>query len=138
MLYITFIDPNTKKERATQIVRQLVIGRSKNADVNIEDTTVSRIHALVAPRLDGRLDIRDLASSSGTYVTRLGQKMRLFAEPNDPEKGRAVLFDGEAFFIGRVEFKVHYKELPDEPTMHPSYSIEVDEEVTDVAKEDTI
>lgn len=139
MLYITFIDPKTKKERAVQIVRPLVIGRSKDADINIEDSTVSRLHAMVAQRLDGRIDVRDLASSTGTYVMRLGQKMRLLAEPNNAEKGRAILIDGEVFFIGNIEFKVHYKELPDEPTMHPSYSMEIEEEeVTEAIKEDTI
>ncbi len=141
MLYLTFIDPQTKKERAIQIVRPLVIGRSKDADVNIEDSAVSRLHALVAQRFDGRIDVRDLASSTGTYVMRLGQKMRLLAEPNNAEKGRAILTDSETFFIGLVEFKVHYKELSDEPTMHPSFSMEIEkeEEVTEAIKEeDTI
>ncbi len=140
MLYITFIDPITKKERATQIVRPLVIGRSKDADVNIEDSAVSRLHAMVAQRRDGRIDIRDLASSTGTYVIRRGQKTRLLAEPNDSEKGRAILIDNEVFFIGPVEFKVRYEEVIDEPTMHPTFSMEFEgeEEVTEALKEDTI
>ncbi|MBI2091662.1 MAG: FHA domain-containing protein [Deltaproteobacteria bacterium] len=140
MLYVTFIDPKDKKERTTQIVRPLVIGRSKGADVNVEgDSTVSRLHALIAPRLDGRLDIRDLASSAGTHIMRLGQKMRLLPEPNNAEKGRAVLFDGELFLIGRVEFKVHYKELIGEPTLPHDYAEEMNEEITEeIAMEDTI
>ncbi len=133
MIYLSYTDPSTKKEVTTQVVRPLVLGRDNDSDIVIHgDTSISRIHTLAVPRRDGRIEVRDLASSGGTYVTRRGQKMRLMAgEGKDGiEKGRAILFEGEAFFVGTLEVKVHYKELADEPTIDQNYFLEKDEEVT--------
>ncbi|WDT94641.1 FHA domain-containing protein [Thermoleophilum album] len=45
------------------------IGRSPNADVFLDDVTVSRNHAVVVRRRDG-FYIDDLGSLNGTYVNR--------------------------------------------------------------------
>jgi pSer/pThr/pTyr-binding forkhead associated (FHA) protein len=48
---------------------RVTIGRSPDADVFLDDVTVSRNHALVVKRRDG-LYIDDLGSLNGTYVNR--------------------------------------------------------------------
>src|SRR5918992_5783490 len=48
---------------------QLTIGRSPEAEVFLDDVTVSRNHALLVRRRDG-LYIDDLGSLNGTYVNR--------------------------------------------------------------------
>jgi pSer/pThr/pTyr-binding forkhead associated (FHA) protein len=48
---------------------RLTIGRSPEADVFLDDVTVSRNHALIVRRRDG-LYIDDLGSLNGTYVNR--------------------------------------------------------------------
>jgi FHA domain-containing protein len=48
---------------------RLTIGRSPDAEVFLDDVTVSRNHALLVRRADG-LYIDDLGSLNGTYVNR--------------------------------------------------------------------
>ena len=48
---------------------QMRIGRSEDAEVFLDDVTVSRNHALLVRRRDG-LYIDDLGSLNGTYVNR--------------------------------------------------------------------
>ena len=48
---------------------QMTIGRSPEAEVFLDDVTVSRNHALLVRRRDG-LYIDDLGSLNGTYVNR--------------------------------------------------------------------
>lgn len=135
MIYITFINPMTKKEISTQVVRCLTIGRSFNADVQIKgDSYVSNLHTLIVPRRDGRLEVRDMASRYGTFVIQRGEKRRLLTGKIDTgegaEKGRAILADGESFFVSKHEIKVHYEEVLGQPTMGQDYT-EEEEEKTD-------
>jgi pSer/pThr/pTyr-binding forkhead associated (FHA) protein len=48
---------------------RMAIGRSPDADVFLDDVTVSRNHALLVKRRDG-LYLDDLGSLNGTYVNR--------------------------------------------------------------------
>ena len=48
---------------------RMTIGRSPDAEVFLDDVTVSRNHALLVRRRDG-LYIDDLGSLNGTYVNR--------------------------------------------------------------------
>ncbi len=47
----------------------LIAGRGTNADVHLDDASVSRAHLEITVRADGLL-VRDLGSSNGTYVNR--------------------------------------------------------------------
>ena len=51
------------------LAERLVIGRSPDAEIFLDDVTVSRNHALLVRRRDG-LYIDDLGSLNGTYVNR--------------------------------------------------------------------
>jgi len=78
------VDPEVAAEEGTLVIRsgggrsgetftlagdQIRIGRSPDAEVFLDDVTVSRNHALLVRRRDG-LYIDDLGSLNGTYVNR--------------------------------------------------------------------
>lgn len=52
------------------------VGRSSGNDVVLENLTVSRRHAEITSRPDGRYDITDLDSTGGTFVHMKGQWVR--------------------------------------------------------------
>jgi pSer/pThr/pTyr-binding forkhead associated (FHA) protein len=78
------VDPEVVAEEGTLVIRsgggrsgetfqivgeQMRIGRSPDAEVFLDDVTVSRNHALLVRRRDGPY-IDDLGSLNGTYVNR--------------------------------------------------------------------
>ncbi len=50
---------------------QTLIGRDEDVDVFIEDAAMSRKHASIRKRIDGRYVLRDLDSTNGTFVSGL-------------------------------------------------------------------
>jgi pSer/pThr/pTyr-binding forkhead associated (FHA) protein len=78
-----------------------VLGRGPGVDVTLDDTTMSRQHAVI--ELDGEtLRIRDLGSKNGMSVNR-----ELTAE--------CALTHGDRFKIGCHEFQVIVEERVEEP-----------------------
>jgi pSer/pThr/pTyr-binding forkhead associated (FHA) protein len=61
-------------------MQKLTIGRERNCDIQIADDSVSRVHAEIAVSDDGKLSLRDLASSNGTILIRGGQRRRIQQE----------------------------------------------------------
>ncbi|MCG8462023.1 MAG: NHLP bacteriocin export ABC transporter permease/ATPase subunit [Holophagales bacterium] len=91
--------------RRIPIVEPFSIGRGAASDIQLEDPALSRRHALVTPREDGRLQVEDQGSSNGLLFG--GQAV-----------GQAVLEIGEQFSIGRSTFRFerHTTEIPaDDP-----------------------
>ena len=73
------------------LIGGLSIGRSKEADVQIDDRYASGVHARIFSR-DGRTYIEDMNSTNGTLL-------------NDAElKGEAELIDGDTVRIGDTQF----------------------------------
>lgn len=72
--------------------RELVVGRSSQSEINIDEESVSRRHALFHVHDDGRVQVRDLDSTNGTYV-------------NDRPVKEQLLTDGDMIKIGRAIFK---------------------------------
>jgi len=81
---IQAVDPEAVADEATLVIRsgggrsgetfpvateRMRIGRSPDAEIFLDDVTVSRNHALLVRRRDG-LHIDDLGSLNGTYVNR--------------------------------------------------------------------
>jgi pSer/pThr/pTyr-binding forkhead associated (FHA) protein len=81
---IQAVDPEQVEDTATLVIRsgggrsgetfpvegeRMRIGRSPDAEIFLDDVTVSRNHALLVRRRDG-LYIDDLGSLNGTYVNR--------------------------------------------------------------------
>ena len=78
------------------------LGRSLSADVEIDDPSVSRRHALIV-RQDGQTYLLDDASRNGTWHNGLRIE-------------RAALRDGDSFALGLSELRyVEIVETPTEP-----------------------
>ena len=72
---------------------QLVLGRASTADVAIDDTLISRRHALVRPA-DSSLEIEDLGSLNGTWVN--GERLQ----------GSRQLAVGDVVRVGSTSFRI--------------------------------
>lgn len=90
--------------------RQFSIGRGSNADIRIEDPTVSRFHASVQ-FIEGKWWIRDMNSSNGTFINaekvsrcqldrqtklqlgREGPTLELCLDPVDPSDSETIIVD---------------------------------------------
>jgi serine phosphatase RsbU (regulator of sigma subunit) len=78
--------------KAIELAHSLSIGRGKNADVRLPDTTLSRRHAMVE-EINGIWQIRDLDSSNGTFLNDLILQ------------DAALLRDGDTIRLGSLEFE---------------------------------
>jgi two-component system cell cycle response regulator len=66
------------------------IGRAAGADFIVDAALVSRVHCRLTALADGRLEVRDLGSTNGTFV-------------NDDRIETATLASGDKLRVGRVE-----------------------------------
>lgn len=64
----------------------LSIGRGGECDLRLADETVSRRHASLSLRADGRLRLSDLDSANGTWVLEEDGWRRLSEETLDPDR----------------------------------------------------
>jgi hypothetical protein len=69
---------------------KVTIGRSPDADVFLDDVTVSRNHALLVRRRDG-LYVDDLGSLNGTYVNRRRIESHELANGDEIQVGKFKL-----------------------------------------------
>jgi hypothetical protein len=69
---------------------RITIGRSPDADVFLDDVTVSRNHALLVRRRDG-LYLDDLGSLNGTYVNRRRIESHKLATGDELQVGKYKL-----------------------------------------------
>lgn len=79
--------------RRLDLIGGLSIGRSKEADVRIEDRYASSLHARVFSR-EGRFYVEDMNSTNGTLLN--GATLQ----------GEAELIDGDSVQIGDTVFKL--------------------------------
>ena len=82
-----------RRDERFDLIGGLSIGRSKEADVQIEDRYASGIHARVFAR-GGRYFVEDMGSTNGTLLN--GATLR----------GEAELIDGDTVQIGDTEFRL--------------------------------
>jgi len=70
----------------------MVIGRGDEADLTIEDSAVSRVHARILRRPDGTFQVEDLGSTNGTFVRGRRVMIAFLAEGDHVQLGpRALL-----------------------------------------------
>ena len=69
------------------------IGRGRSADINIDDPSLSRVHARVTVEPDGLLAVDDLGSTNGILI-------------NGREQLSSYLRAGDLVSFGRVEYVV--------------------------------
>jgi hypothetical protein len=82
-----------ERDHRFDLIGGLSIGRSKDADVQIEDRYASSIHARVFER-GGRYFVEDMGSTNGTLLN--GATL----------VGEAELIDGDSVQIGDTEFRL--------------------------------
>jgi pSer/pThr/pTyr-binding forkhead associated (FHA) protein len=73
--------------------RSMTVGRGSQADINIDDGSLSRLHARVTAEPDGLLAIDDLGSTNGILI-------------NGREQMSSYLRAGDVVRFGRVEYVV--------------------------------
>lgn len=77
---------------ATDVTR---LGRHPDSEISLDDITVSRRHAEIHRRADGRYDVRDAGSLNGTYVNqeRIDHVVLEHGDEVQVGKFRLVFFD---------------------------------------------
>jgi FHA domain/von Willebrand factor type A domain len=72
------------------------IGRSKDNELNLDDTSISRRHAEIHRNSDGSFEIVDMNSMNGVYI-------------NNEKVGKAELHEGDVLEIG--DYFLHFTQL---------------------------
>src|SRR4051812_18633642 len=91
---LLLLDDNAPPQRIPLRSLPAIIGRTPPADLILEGTTVSRRHCRLE-LLDGKLWLRDLGSTNGTYAN--GERL------NQP----VVLEDGASIGVGAYRLRYH-------------------------------
>lgn len=86
--YLTVLSGSRLGEMV-QVSDQMTIGRADDADLQVRDDGVSRLHARLSVGADGSVEIADLGSRNGTHV-------------NGKRVERATLADGDKILIGSL------------------------------------
>jgi len=91
-LNIEFIEPLERSGERLNIDTALIIGRSSECDLQMNDNFLSSRHARIASD-SGELSIEDLGSTNGTYVNQQLVKGRVHLERGDIVQVGGVLFE---------------------------------------------
>ena len=91
-LALEFIEPFDREKERLDVETAIVIGRSAECDVRLEDNFLSSRHARIAND-GGDLSIEDLGSTNGTYVNQELVKGRVHLERGDIVQVGGVLFE---------------------------------------------
>ena len=91
-LGLEFVEPPDRAGERIDVDVAIVIGRSPDCDISLEDTYLSSRHARVAND-SGDLSIEDLGSTNGTYVNQELVQGRVHLERGDIVQVGGVLFE---------------------------------------------
>ena len=91
-LHIEFIEPLDRAGQSLDVDVAMVIGRSPECDLQLNDNFLSSRHARIAND-SGELSIEDLGSTNGTYVNQQLVKGRVHLERGDIVQVGGVLFE---------------------------------------------
>jgi two-component system cell cycle response regulator len=86
--------------RVIGLDKEIVFGRTKEAGVLIDDTSVSRTHARIVPKGDLRWVIEDMKSRNGTFVNGYSVRSQKLSDGDQIQLGASVRF---RFAITNVE-----------------------------------
>lgn len=87
--------------------RRLSVGRTKENDIAIDHTSVSKLHASLLLNSEGKLVVADTGSTNGTYLN--GERIAY---------GKAIeIFAGDKVKFGAVDVDIIF--APEEPTVSP-------------------
>jgi len=91
-LHIEFIEPLDRAGQRLDVDVSVLIGRSPECDLQLNDNFLSSRHARIANDA-GELSIEDLGSTNGTYVNQQLVKGRVHLERGDIVQVGGVLFE---------------------------------------------
>jgi len=91
-LSLEFIEPLEREKERVSIDRAVIVGRSPECDVSVNDTYISSRHARFSMD-EGELSVEDLESTNGTYVNQELVKGRIQLERGDIVQVGGVLFE---------------------------------------------
>ncbi len=101
-----YLIANDGTEKRYPITRTICrIGRSKDNELSLDDTSISRRHAEIHRNNDGTFDIIDMNSMNGVYV-------------NNEKVGKAELHEGDTLEIG--DFFLHFTQLASDYSLEES------------------
>jgi hypothetical protein len=92
-LALAVVEPVDRVDERIEVPLAVVIGRSSDCDLPMDDTFLSSRHARFSND-DGDLFVEDLGSTNGTYVNA------------EPVRGRVQLERGDIVQVGGVLFEV--------------------------------
>ena len=94
------------------------VGRATGADFIVDAALVSRVHCRLTVLPDGRLEVRDLESTNGTFV-------------NGERVVQAQLTDGDRLQVGRLELIVSRDATgtQDEPDAEAEGAVTADQQI---------
>ena len=90
---LTFVEPEERAREKIEVGESLVVGRSAECDLALDDTYLSSRHARFTTD-NGDLIVEDLGSTNGTYVNQ------------ELVKERTIVSRGDIIQIGGVIFEV--------------------------------
>src|SRR5580765_4305877 len=99
--YRIIVEDQDGSERVFHATRKLLVGRSPEADIRVDEEGVSRIHCSIEAGVLGP-EVKDLGSTNGTYVN--GRKVE-----------RARLMPGDTIVVGRRPLRVISEEPGEKP-----------------------
>ncbi len=91
-LALEFIEPKERNGERVDVETGVIIGRSGECDLALQDSYLSSRHARVAND-EGDLSIEDLGSTNGTYVNQELVRGRVHLERGDVVQVGGVLFE---------------------------------------------
>jgi diguanylate cyclase (GGDEF)-like protein len=97
-----------------------VLGRDPEADVTIEDDSISRKHARISQRGDGHYEIEDIGSTNGTYVA------------GGMVSGRVRLIDGVRVQLGHTILRFGLQDEVEQAASKHIYEMSVRDGLTGV------
>jgi FHA domain-containing protein/von Willebrand factor type A domain-containing protein len=101
--YLIANDENETRYPITRTIWR--IGRSKDNELNLDDTSISRRHAEIHRNGNGSFDIIDMNSMNGVYI-------------NNEKVGKAELHEGDVVEIG--DFFLHFTQLASDYSLEES------------------
>jgi pSer/pThr/pTyr-binding forkhead associated (FHA) protein len=90
-------DARTGMLHTVELLSDMTIGRSRECDIFLEDLAVSRLHATMKELTDGRFELTDNRSATGTFVN--GQAI-----------AQCILRPGDSIQIGASRFTFRHAE----------------------------
>lgn len=101
-----YLIANDENETRYPITRTICrIGRSKDNELSLDDTSISRRHAEIHRNNDGSFDIIDMNSMNGVYI-------------NNEKVGKAQLHEGDILEIG--DYFLHFTQLASDYSLEES------------------